>query len=160
MVFSRQTYGWTLCAIYVLMKSLVRACENSQVSGIPQDLVVIIIRCIIHQRLRDPLPSDGSASNHAVRIAHRFHVLEHSRVADFSRIGQLNMIAHSYNEGISLLMNTVHILKCNVVSGSIISRCRDVFCCATKVDWEWGTIKMLCFHYIVDCVDDHTGSCD
>ncbi len=32
---------------YVLTNSLVRAYENSQVSGFPQDLVVIIIRCII-----------------------------------------------------------------------------------------------------------------
>jgi hypothetical protein len=33
---------------YVLKKSLVRAYENSQVSGVPQDLVVIIIRFIVH----------------------------------------------------------------------------------------------------------------
>ncbi len=32
---------------YVLTNSLVRAYENSQISSFPQDLVVIIIRCII-----------------------------------------------------------------------------------------------------------------
>jgi hypothetical protein len=32
---------------YVLKNSLVRAYENSQVYGVPQDLVVIIIRYII-----------------------------------------------------------------------------------------------------------------
>ncbi len=32
---------------YVLTNSLVRAYENSQISGFPQDLVVIIIRRII-----------------------------------------------------------------------------------------------------------------
>jgi hypothetical protein len=63
-------------------------------------------------------------------------------------------------EGVGLLKNAMHILKCNVVSGSIISKWRDIFCCATKIDWEWGTIQMLCFHYVFDCVDDHTSSCD
>ncbi len=116
------------------MKNQVRACENSQVYGIPQDLVVIIIRCIVPRRWRDPSPSDGSASSHDVRIAHGFHVPVRSGVVDFSRIGRLNTIAHSCNEDVGLLKSAMHILECNVVSGSIVSKCRDVFCCATKIN--------------------------
>ena len=51
-------------------------------------------------------------------------------------------------------------LEFNVVSGSIIIKCRDLFCCAAKLDVEWGTIQMLCFHHVVVHVDNHTGSFD
>ena len=54
----------------------------------------------------------------------------------------------------------MHILKFNVVSDSIIINCRESFCCAAKIDWELGTIKVLCVHYIVIDVNNHTGSFD
>ncbi len=54
----------------------------------------------------------------------------------------------------------MHILEFNVVGSSIIVGCRDIFCCTMKIKWEWGTVKMLCFHHVVDSVDDHTGSSD
>ncbi len=77
-----------------------------------------------------------------------------------ARFGRLNALAQSCDEGIGLLKNAMQILEFNVVSSSIIINCRDMFRCAAKLDWEWGTIKMRSFHHVVDVVDDHTRSCD
>ncbi len=73
-----------------------------------------------------------------VRIACSFHWLVCFRIADGIRLGQLKVITHSCNEGVGLLKNALHILEFNVVSGSIIINCRESFCCAAKIDWEWG----------------------
>ncbi len=78
----------------------------------------------------------------------------------FGRSGRLNTFAQSCNIGVGLLKNAMHILEFNVVSGSIIIKCWDLFRCAAKLDVEWGAIQMLCFHHVVDIVGDHTGSCD
>ncbi len=102
------------------------------------------------------MTSDGFDSSHAVRMTYSFHLPVRSRVAD----SRLNVLAQSCDIGIGLLKNAMHILEFNIVSGSIIIKCRDVFRWAAKLDFEWGTIKMLCFHHVVDVVDDHTGSCD
>jgi hypothetical protein len=45
--FSRQGRGEHYLQAYILMKGLARAYENLQISGIPQNLFMIIIRCIV-----------------------------------------------------------------------------------------------------------------
>jgi hypothetical protein len=89
------------------------------------------------------LPSDGSASSHAVRIAYGFHAPVCSRVSDFSRFGRLNTIAHSPHEVVGLLKNAVHVLEFNVVSGSIIIKCRDIFVAQQKSIGNGGQLR--CF---------------
>jgi hypothetical protein len=71
------------------------------------------------------------------------------------------MVAHSCDVGVGFPQDTLHILEFNVVSGgSLAFNCRDCFCCAAKIDFEGGTIEVLCLHYFVYKVDNHTGGSD
>ena len=89
------------------------------------------------------MPSVGSASSHAVRIARRFNLPMRFRIAEVMRFGQQKMIAHSCNEGISLLKNALYVFKFNIVSGSIIINCRDFFVARQKLIVNGGQSR--CF---------------
>ncbi len=46
------------------------------------------------------------------------------------------------------------------MGGSILLNCSNSSRCVAKVNPEWGTVKVLCFHDVVDGVDNHTSGCD
>jgi hypothetical protein len=54
----------------------------------------------------------------------------------------------------------MHIRKLNAVSGSIHIDCRESLSCKMKVNFEWETNEILCFHYAVNHSDNNTGSFD
>ncbi len=155
--------------------------------------MVIVVRCIICQKWGNPMRSNGTIDGHHViiRISHNAAVVVivqgRFREMDQNRLGQLKVLAHSYNISIGLLQTVLHILKPDVVcGGSIVSNgrdslvaqqnsilkwrqswCfasfstgRDSLCCTTHLNFERGIVMMLCFHYFINKVDYHTSGFD
>ncbi len=45
----------------------------------------------------------------------------------------------------------LHVLEFDVVSGGNLAfSCRDCFHGTAKIDFKWGTVEVICFHYFVD----------
>ena len=66
----------------------------------------------------------------------------------------LQCIVGLRNDGLDLL-------KFDIVNGSMVIRDgRYIFCCAAKFNGEGFADQVLCFDYIVYCIDYHAGCFD